>query len=176
MLKQALIGIAFILFGIGLFYLMIEYSSSQFDKKSLRAEWPTTQGYVLSSDVELQAPSDDNLDIRVQFSYQVNGTMYTRIQQWPVGEALFGTNPPEADAAQQKYSPGKKVTVYYNPDDPTNAVLEPRAADFGWLAYPLGLAFIAGMILPIVGVVMVIKSIFRFFGLGRRHNDVLAVQ
>lgn len=100
------------------------------------ARWPTASGTITTSDVIEEAiedtSNDDKSIIRIirryqvdlRYAYQVGkrdfvGTM----GNWGWTE-IYGLREVAEKAASQ-YSQGQRVTVYYDPEQPGNAVLEP---------------------------------------------------
>ena len=111
--------------------------------------WPSTPGTITSSSISKQTRRDSNHRTRttyyprVQYQYQVDGKHCTsdRIE---FGGASGGTRS-KAKKLVDRYSPGKKVKVYYNPRDPEYAVLK---AGFTW------------------GAIFILLAGIVFFGLG----------
>lgn len=124
-----LLGLPFILFGI--YFLIISNAS---------LAWPSVEGSVLSSEAEMQVtnrPSTSGTTrttsvayyVAVQYQYEVAGNPYvaSRIALGEGGRASeFYEERAEAEAAAaERFPTGSSLTVYYDPDDPTSAVLEP---------------------------------------------------
>ena len=104
-------------------------------RKTLR--WPTVEGAI-----EQSAPTSEADDLlpHILFSYTVVAYTYQRTLEFP-----DGTNPsPElATSYAKKYPVGAKVSVYYNPDQPDQATLEPGLARGDWMIPALGIAAMA---------------------------------
>ncbi len=103
---------------------------------SASTRWPTVAGIVTTSDVIEEAIEDkDNDDkslIRKTYRYQVDLRYAYKLDKrdyvgteanWG-GTAIYGLREVAEKAASQ-YRPGQPVTVYYDPEQPGNAVLEP---------------------------------------------------
>ena len=88
------------------------------DSKIIK-QWPTVKGAIEES---IERPEKDLLP-HIVFSYQVQGEQYQRKFDFPEG-----THPlPEFNQAYlKKYPVGKNVMVYYNPEKPETATLEPE--------------------------------------------------
>lgn len=97
------------------------------------AQWPKTKGCI-----EVSNPSSAENDLlpEIVFSYQLNGTDYRRQFTFPEG-----THPlPEfAKAYNDKYPVGATVDIFYNPEQPEIATLEPGAQG-DWMIFALGIA------------------------------------
>jgi hypothetical protein len=88
-------------------------------KAHVMARWPTVAGRISSSWAALDGE-------RIRYDYEVNGRHYVgRRISWRVGG---GTSTADATAQElaEKYPPGSGVRVYYDPQRPSTAVLEPR--------------------------------------------------
>lgn len=82
--------------------------------------WPTVEGTVTKSQVRRRR---GNRSLRMRYEYDVNGQTYESGQIAFFGRVLAGT----VTERRKRYPLGTKVTVYYNPDNPAVAVLEPGA-------------------------------------------------
>ena len=113
--------------------------------------WPRTQGTITYSGVLKSTHRDSNHRTqttyipKVSYRYQVKGRKYTgdRIE-FGVGES--GGSMKSAQKVKDRYPSGKKVPVYYNPQDPKYAILE---AGFTWRSVFL---FLGGVVFFAVGV------------------------
>lgn len=125
----------------------------QLASASLR--WPTAAGIITASGVIEEAiedkSNDDKSFIRKIYRYQVDLRYAYQIGKrdfvgtaanWG-GTAIYGLRE-LAEKASGHYRPGQPVTVYYDPERPGNAVLEPDSRQ-GSLA-PLILAAICAVI------------------------------
>jgi hypothetical protein len=116
-------------------------------KAHVTSRWPTVPGKITSSWDVLKGE-------RVKYDYAVDGKHYVghRVCWGPRG----GTAEPTYQELAEKYPPGREVKVYYDPNRPTTAVLEPRnmrnlvtsavfATTFGFFrAVFLGVALLRG--------------------------------
>jgi hypothetical protein len=67
------------------------------------------------------------------YSYQAGGRSYEGNRIAP-GPEVGGTGAPKRSA---EYKKGSQVTVFYNPNDPSDAVLETKAPSLFWLWFAL---------------------------------------
>lgn len=106
-------------------------------------QWPCTKGIINTSNSS--SPTNDLLP-EIIFSYQVNNKQYQREFEFP-----DGTHPlPEfAKAYNEKYPVGAEVDVFYNPDQPETATLEPGAQG-DWMVLSLGIAMTVAGILSLI--------------------------
>lgn len=109
--------------------------------------WPTTEGIIISSDViktKGASPGDDpdSWHPQVRYRYFINGAEYLsdRIEVFNIAN---GNTSRFAEKAVSRYPPGMQVKVYYYPEYPAFAVLEPGIPDNDLLAL---FAFLLGLI------------------------------
>lgn len=100
------------------------------------SQWPSTMGTVMMSTIDWRSSSESGSTAYpvVQYSYQVNGQAYQSTKLAP-GPEVGGTG---AQKVVSKYPAGAQVMVFYDPQNPSDAVLE-RKAPAQWL---LGLILI----------------------------------
>ncbi len=120
-------------------------------------KWPTTQGKITAVSIRQTTRADqDNRTIvvyhpEIQYTYTVKGITYTasRLSPWP--RPGYSTAP-KAHRALKIYQPGHEVLVYYNPQDPTKAFLEPipKHIHRQLLAGVFLLTLAFGLLLPIM--------------------------
>jgi hypothetical protein len=114
--------------------------------------WPNTQGTITSSYIKKENRKDSNNRYKttyypkVNYQYQVEGKYYS-CNRIAFG-GVSGGKRSKAKRVVDRYPSGKKVTVYYNPQDPGIGVLN---AGFSWGAL---LAFLSGLIFFGVGVLL----------------------
>jgi hypothetical protein len=126
--------------------------------------WPTTNGVVTASTVDTHIPRNPRYDPdylpRVIFAYAVDGRTYRGERLWP-GRAVFGTYN-EARRVVERYPRGQPVTVYYDPDDPATAVLEPGGDWTRWLH-----RIVLGTFFTAMGSIMVGVAAWSWWTLGQ---------
>lgn len=98
--------------------------------------WPTVQGKITRSEITEDVShntDDDGRDstttmygVKLAYDYVVGGGAHvgTRLY-WADGIKVSGDGP--ARKVTEKYPVGRDVTVYYQPNDPATALLEPGA-------------------------------------------------
>ncbi len=126
--SSAIIGVA--LFGYGL-HLRSRLSACR--------SWPQTTGRVTQSDFD----TSDGIELYVIYEYTVNGVGYssTRVQ---FGTPTTYLRKSSADAALSRYPVNSQLTVYYDPENPADAVLDRTS--------PSGLEYI------ILGIVLLVME------------------
>jgi hypothetical protein len=90
------------------------------------SQWPSTMGAVNASYLERRHSSSDSGSTNypvVQYSYQVSGQAYQSTKLAP-GPEVGGTG---AGKVVARYPAGAQVMVFYNPQNPSDAVLETKA-------------------------------------------------
>ena len=105
--------------------------------------WPTTDGIIVESYVEENVDEDaiSSYEPIIVFQYTVNGKLYAK-QGHKFGlNASYGSRN-GANNVLADYPIGKDVTVYYDPDDHTVAVLDRSVSQpVVWLAYGVSALF-----------------------------------
>lgn len=107
-------------------------------KMAAVSQWPSTMGMVNASYLERRSSSEGgstNYPV-VQYSYQVGGQAYQSAKLAP-GPEVGGTG---AGRVVERYPAGAQVMVFYNPQNPSEAVLE-RKAPAQWLMWLLLIVF-----------------------------------
>jgi len=98
-------------------------------------KWPFTMGTVLMSTLEARHSSEGgytNYPV-VMYSYQVNGQAYQGNKIAP-GMEVGGSGVGKVVA---RYPAGAQVSVFYNPQNPSDAVLEKKAPAQFWIWFIL---------------------------------------
>lgn len=142
-------GFFFLLFiGLGVFLI---YRTQQGKKKAqLSQSWPATQGQITDSHVSRSVDTDSEgatstmYSARVEYSYQVGGQVYSG-HNIGFGFTPSYSNQSKAQVTAARYSVGSTVTVYYDPSNPSEAVLERQASGSN-------ASMILGIIFIVIGV------------------------
>ena len=96
-------------------------------RKADRARrWPSTNGVIMTSSVETRPGGEDETTAEypaVSYSYQVGGQAFQGTHIAPGPE----TSGSDARRRAARYVTGAAVTVFYNPQNPAEAVLEQKA-------------------------------------------------
>ena len=99
--------------------------------------WSSAMGTVLASYLERRSSSDGSTNYPVvQYSYQVGGQSYQGAKIAP-GMEVGGTG---AGKVVNRYPQGAQVMVFYDPNNPSDAVLE-KKAPAQWLMWLLLVIF-----------------------------------
>jgi hypothetical protein len=104
--------------------------------------WPQTSGTIVTSRNQRQyagAGREEVLPI-IEYEFEYNGKLL-KSSHWRIGNYSVG-NSNSAQAVTSRYPVGTSVTVYVNPDNPTNSVLEHGATPLSWIPIGFGIAFI----------------------------------
>lgn len=111
------------------------------------ASWPSTMGTVIYSSIEWRRGSKGSSVAYpvVQYSYQVMGQMLQGRRVMPGPESGGSW----AHKVVERYPAGAQVMVYYDPNNPSDAVLErgmPGYIKWLWVALILTDLFLCGMV------------------------------
>jgi len=128
-------------------------------KASKTYSWPATEGRIEISRVTVSEDWDPDTNTRtisyapeVRYSYKVNGKDYLGSRIW-FGGAPGGSNRRKVEAIVARYPLGSRVTVYYNPEKPAEAVLVRGNPPGGALLLVVGGVFVLGplcMLFPLL--------------------------
>lgn len=114
-------------------------------------EWPTTPGFITLSELNKTRNNEgkDMYSASVQYDYTVDGKMYNCSGI----RTLDGSTSSKSSVKKtlKKYAKGTSVMVYYDPEFPNSAVLEPGT---GLL---LGMLLKLPLLFCIISVLMVVK-------------------
>lgn len=125
----AIVSIVFVLVLLNAIFLGIIFFMRR--RMATVSQWPSTMGTVNASYLERRSSSDGSTDYPVvQYSYQVAGQTYQSTKLAP-GPEIGGTG---AGKVVGRYPVGAQVMVFYNPQSPSEAVLE-RKAPAQWLMW-----------------------------------------
>ena len=104
------------------------YTKKESDLKEDSQHWSSVEGAVSSSHVrrtflKKNGTSETNFLFELQYNYEVQGQIYTGNRYQFYADPSFKS---KADAEQlvAEYPAGKKITIYYLPDDPQQAVVK----------------------------------------------------
>jgi hypothetical protein len=125
------IGFVFLLFNV--IFLAVIFSAQK--DAAIATKWPTTIGTILISTLESRRTNSGRHTQYpvVLYSYQANGRSYKGNCIAP-GPEVGGTGAPKRLA---EYETGTQVTVFYNPNNPSDAVLETKVPSLFWLWFAL---------------------------------------
>jgi hypothetical protein len=122
--------IGFVLLILNVIFLTIIFFMRR--KMAAVSQWPSTMGTVMMSRIEQRSSSEGGYTDYpvVQYSYQLGGQAYQSYKLAP-GPEVGGTG---AGKVVARYPAGAQVMVFYNPQNPSEAVLE-RKAPAQWLMW-----------------------------------------
>jgi hypothetical protein len=146
------------------------------DAKASR-DWPSVPGVITRSAVATKnSGGKTRYRYDVVYRYQVEGRELTCSNVFFGDDVFFGgdVSSRSSDTAYKvtkRYPEGAEVAVYYEPEDPASAVLEPGAR---WQSYVL---FVIGLVFLIVGVLSLgssLRSLFSMLAAGAIIGGVTA--
>jgi hypothetical protein len=128
----------FALVGIG----VMAWGFSEVYTANCSKGWPQADGTILSSEIGQHSGGEGGTTYSADISYEftVNGETIkgSRVR---FGEVTLG-NQGVASKIVNKYKPGTKVKIHYNPKDPYDSVLEPGVHGMStWFTVIFGLVF-----------------------------------
>jgi hypothetical protein len=144
-------GISSSVFLVGL--VLIFFGLRDILKAQKSMDWQPITGVIVSSDLGVEDDGDGNTLYRanIHYTYSLEG------QEFQGDRVFFGAM--STSERQQvfdlllKYPQGMAVTVYSNPGDPAQAVLEPGIHGANWFLPILGAAFgVVGLAFIVIGL------------------------
>ena len=142
--------IGFVLVILNVIFLAILFFMRR--RMAVVSQWPSTMGTVVNSYLERRSSSDGSTNYPVvQYSYQVGGQMYQSSKLAP-GPEVGGTG---AGKVVARYPAGAQVMVFYDPQKPSDAVLE-RKAPAQWVLWLILVIFDCSLcgVIPILWYTM----------------------
>lgn len=135
------VTVAMALAGMALFVILLAFALQR--QQAAARQWLSTQGTVVRAGLESFWVVDSGDGVGnpwrrrlmrsdVEYSYTVAGVSY-RGNRLALGGKFYASRAGLVRGATQRYRAGGAVQVFYNPDNPAEAVLEPRAMGLGLL-------------------------------------------
>jgi hypothetical protein len=168
--RSPIISILFfgLFFVVGAIVLMWGISSSQSAFKS--QGWPSVSGWVTDARISSSTSSKGSttFSAKITYTYTLNGQVYksSRVSFGDVSTSNSG----DAQRIVSRYSTGTTVSVYYNPVDPSQTVLE-TGFSVG-LLLPLGI----GTLFTLVGGLLLIFNIVGYLQSSPQSDEDVAPQ
>lgn len=145
--------LVFIGVGIGmLIKLLKNFSRVQHSKN-----WMSTTGEIISSELDAQTTTDENgyqtttYIANVLFQYRVNDSEF-ECDCINFDYGIRTSNKRKEQSIVEQYPPGSQVTVYYDPDDPHQAVLEKRVGGLFTTVLVSTVFILIGVILAVISL------------------------
>jgi len=138
------LGIIFALVGAAIFFFFalppLQYANSS-------KSWPTVQGTVTRSEIDVwSSDGRTHYEPKIAYNYIVDGKKYTS-SQIKAGDPAPDNNVTNAKRLQAEYPVDSEVTVYYDPELPESAALQPGSNGIDYLpAAMCGIFFFVGLI------------------------------
>ena len=110
--------------------------------------WPETTGKVTRSLIQASRdPEQPKFRLEVAYDYEVDGKQYSSEGVYLEDRTFNSVK--DAIQAKEPYSVSSTPTIYYDPDDPENTILErgTRTKSWIWLFSPLVLGGVGGLFL-----------------------------
>jgi hypothetical protein len=134
-------------------WLMIVQGAGQIHRARQAAQWPSTRGTVESAEVyAVDGSQGAQWRPQVTYSYAVHGQLVTATRV-SLGKARFFQDAQRAQAYAARYPARSEVTVFYNPAEVTESVLEidtPRSVHAN-VAFGVTLACLGPILLALFG-------------------------
>lgn len=153
----------FIVLGVGLLFALIGGGVGFFigkpilDNAKASESWPSVPGKVIESELERRRnDGKTTYSAVIVYQYTVDG------QQLECDDVWFGqystSDRSEINRIVRQYPVGQQVDVYYSPNDPATAVLQPGVTASSYLVFGIGMLFFGIGGLMIIGPL--VKGVF----------------
>ena len=129
----ALVAAALVIFGLYNLYF-----------SSVSKHWPNTIGIITKSSVVVSSGRGHFWQAYLRYQYQVNEVQHSCDTYRFGGGSYFSRHSAEIVVAQ--YVPGDQVKVFYDPNNPSRAVLAPGMNFAGWLASIFFVSWLAALV------------------------------
>jgi len=125
------------------------------------ADWPSTTGVIKRSEVVKSRNSDGDTMYKpvVEYAYQVDGKDFECNKIW-FGGGSSSSNSSGAYETVGQFPKGAEVPVYYHPEKPFEAVLQPGAFFSSYLV------LIVGVVFALVGLLLLGAVLVKLFVIG----------
>jgi len=137
---------ALLLGGLGV-YLIIDAQRSR--RKALQSQsWPVTKGVITQTDIRAQEHDETIRYVPiVRYMYEVDGTSFEG-RQITIGSGVEFNSHQKATEYLAKYPVETAVSVYYNPEKPSEAVLQQ-------VAQKTSVGLVIGIVLVVITLCLV---------------------
>ncbi len=152
-------GIILLFAGVGVFLIYTSYKGRQ--KAGESQKWPSTAGQIVEARVTRSMHTDSDGDTSYSYAPYVRYTYQVAGQEFTGDKITFGfkqthSQEQKANQALARFPMGGQVSVYYDPTNPAEAVLE-RTAGGSTVSLVLGIVFLAVSACigcPVVGMIL----------------------
>ena len=126
--------------------LVLVISGRQVRRRAAEVKhWPETNGRILRSKiVDIKAKTRMIYQVTATYEYRVNGQIYQSQRIDPSDRWRAVNSRAIAEQEYRKYQPGQQVSVYYNPTQPEEAVLDRSDANVHFWMMLFGNLFLFG--------------------------------
>jgi len=116
-------------------------------------KWKRIRGEVIHSKVEVERGDESVIYTpKVQFKYSVKGVKYVSSELYPFGSIGVSVKRFSMRIVN-RYKPGTEVSIYCNPNNPTDSFLERKGLTPLILGFLVGLLFLMVSVLLICGII-----------------------
>ncbi len=144
--NTAILAIGFLLAGLGI----LGYGGYSIYKGYESLAWPRTSGIINDSYAELQrrrssgtSGSHDQYVARIRYSYTLDGSKAYSSNEIGYGKSQYTSRiKSKTEKYLQQFPVGKSVTVFYNPENPNQAVLKQGITGGALLMVTIGIFFL----------------------------------
>ena len=147
--KKIVCGLLFRVIGSGLTVKGV----NDMRKAKASNSWPTAPAKITKSTVDVQRKTGDRkkkmYSAKISFDYTVEGIKHSS-SKIGVGGIVKSSNKSRAQKTVDKYKVGSTAKAFYDPNDPSMAILE------SGISYGNVIVTIIGLLCPILGLLVIV--------------------
>lgn len=158
MIKSLVIGVIF----IGAGFLISFLSQDAVEMGEASKSWPQVQGSITRSEVVSSRGTDGKTmySADVEYVFQVDGREYQSDKVEATTGVISSSSSSDADEIVSRYPAGQSVAVFYDPNQPSSAVLTPGVAhSTTWTIWAGRLFILAGIWTTLSGIARLLFGI-----------------
>lgn len=134
-----------LLFAVVGYFVAFHFGKPILDNARASTTWPSVEGIIEQSSVSTTHRSGKNK--KTMYAAEITYRYTVEAQEYHCSTVAFGGNGSSSSsqaayALTKRYPVGQAVPVYYEPQKPENAVLEPGVTWASYAVYGIGLVFL----------------------------------
>jgi hypothetical protein len=126
---------------------LIGWTIFSYRKAQEALSWPTASGKILSSALRHEDGEISGYVSEISYKYQAYGVHHIADVRQFGGTSI--SSKMQAQRIVEQYPIGREITVYFNPNKPAQAVLEPGKID--WVTAVIGVGFVVIGLMCLLG-------------------------
>lgn len=147
--NRVLIGVGFSVLLVGGIVLLIFFVRPWLHWKRAQS-WPSTEAQISASEIEVSlAKQSKSYEAKFEYTFNVDGQDWTGSQY---GFFVFSGSKEASEELVKRYPVGKTANIFYNPSQPSDALMDRSLGPAIWFAIGPFVLTIAGSVLLCLGL------------------------